>query len=132
MSSTYGRSYWIVSTFVGSSWTPTGQIYRPNAALEETLTGTVKSINLADGSLALVTPEVTTVYEPITFNWMNIESTDAFLTTMLNYVTGSTLVMITDHLGTNMVGVWSDMKKTWSLDTVGDYFDVSAQFIRLS
>ena len=130
MSSTYGRSYWLCWTLVGSTWTQTGQIYRPNAALEQTFTGTVKQIDLASGDRALVIPEVTQVFDPIVFDWMNIASTDAFLTTISNYVANGTYVQVVDHLGTSMYGVFSDMKRTWSLDTVGDYYDITAQFLR--
>jgi hypothetical protein len=132
MSSTYGRSYWLVYTLVGSTWTQTGQIYRPNANLKQTTTGTVKSIDLADGSRGLVIPEVPVVYDPITFDWDNIASTDTFLTTMRSYVNNATILQIVDHLGNQMYGVWSDLSTEWQLDTVGDYYTVTAQFIRLS
>lgn len=133
MSSTFGRSYWLTyqATGSGGAWELDSQIYRPNANLEQTRTGTVKQIDLADGSRGLVIPEVTMVYDPITFDWMNVQSTDAFLTTMENYVDNGTIIKIVDHLGNSMVGVFSDLKTTWQIDTIGDYFDVTAQFLRV-
>ena len=130
MSSTFTRSYWLVYTLVGSTWTQTGQIYRPNANLEQTYTGTVKQIDMADGSRALVIPEITEVFDPISFMWTNISASDSFLTTMETYVANGTYVQIVDHLGNAMYGVWSDMKTTWQLDTIGDYYDITAQFMR--
>jgi hypothetical protein len=134
MSSTYGRSYWNCYTATGSggAWELANPIYRPNANLKQTTTGTVKSIDLADGSRGLVIPEVPVVYDPITFDWDNIASTDTFLTTMRSYVNNATILQIVDHLGNQMYGVWSDLSTEWQLDTVGDYYTVTAQFIRLS
>lgn len=130
MSSTFGRSYWLTYTLVGVTWTQTGQIYRPNANLEQTYTGTVKQIDMADGSRALVIPEITMVYDPMSIMWANISTTDPFLTYIQTCVANGTYLKIVDHLGNAMYGVFSDLKTTWQLDTIGDYYDVTANFMR--
>ena len=121
-----GRSNWNIQKKSGGSWVDDGTIYAPNADFLDIETSTQKKVALADGDYGYVTPSTLYNEEPLTFFWVNIDST--FTAKIEGYVENATDLKITNGItGSIYYGRFIRREKKTSVG-IPDYYDLKADF----
>lgn len=124
------RTRWYIDTYNGSTWTlQADYVYAPNANFSIGYTATQAKVNLADGGLGYINPEVEYQREDLTFQWLEIPLADGMQTRVENHVKAQTILRITDSLGTQYTGTFVRVNRVWLSGTDNTY-DVEAVFSR--
>jgi hypothetical protein len=113
----------------GSNWVSDGTIPRANADLDITETSTQTEVQLADGSTAVLIPEITVKYQPLTFTWLEDDGT--VKDKIRDYIDDNDYLKIVTHVGAEIYyGYFSNVQIVW-LVGVADTFDIIATFRRV-
>ena len=113
----------------GGGWEVPDTIPRANANLDIGETSTQAEVSLADGSTALLIPEVAFKYQPINFTWLEDDGT--VKEKIKGYIESNAFLKIVTHLGTEeYYGYFSNVQTSWLVGVV-DTFDLVATFRRV-
>jgi len=113
----------------GASWDVDGTVPRANADLEINDTSTQTEVQLADGSTAILIPEVTYKYQPITFIWMCDDGT--IKAKIRRYIEDNEYIKIVTHVGAEIYyGYFTNLSTKWFVG-MEDKYDLMATFRRL-
>lgn len=129
------RSTWAIYKQTGSglSWELSADtIYRPNENTSFGKMGNISTIRLANGSNGYVIPETKFIDDPVVLTFLNIPEDDGLKQLLESYVESGEKLKIVDHLGNNMIGIFSMVQRVWLIDEAGDYYDLQATFIRMA
>lgn len=127
------RNTWDIYTQTGSggSWELTDAVfYRPNENMEQVVTSTIATTQLANGANAFVSSEVKYNYDPITMSFLALEYDDEFRALLADYVKNGTYLKIVDQENNEMIGMFSNVSQVW-LSGMDNTVDLSATFIRM-
>lgn len=123
------RNTWSIYTLEsGDVWVLDGTIYIPNNSDGLTMqeVSTQVKTQLIDGSPGFITPEVTYVSQPLTFEWEQIEQT--FMEQIRTYQRNQeSLKIVTDISGREFIGRFIDVTPLW-LTNQENLYHVTATF----
>ena len=121
------RGTWNISYEAsGGSWIPDGTIAPPNENLEIGLTSTKQRIELSNGDIAYVTPEVKYNKDEMTWRWLMDDGT--IKTKLETYLQNDTHLKIEDSNGDYYYGYFTKIKRVWIVGTADDEYDIDATF----
>lgn len=116
----------------GDEYTADGTIYRPNETLEIPKISTEVKTKLATGDNAFITPSTKSVYQPISFMWLELSDSDFnnLRAKLVAYMDASTTIKITDHNAVDYIGRFTSIESNWIVGKETDEYDVEVIFER--
>ena len=121
------RTNWSVEKWITNAWVADGTIYKSNQNLGVDIVATQSKVQMTDGSYAFFTPETVYNKEPLTFQWLEIAPSDAFVTKISNYVKNGNYLRLTDSLGETYTGKFIALRRVWLLG-IEDTWDLEGTF----
>ena len=124
------RSSWDVELQEsGNNYVADGSIYVVNKDFPISVTSNLQKVTLADGDVATILSEVKETDDDLSFDWINISTTDALIAKIETYITNGSVVRITDHLSNTFTGSFISLVKT-PLVGQADVLNLSATFMQ--
>lgn len=107
-------------------------IPRPNESITVERQSTKTKIQLADGSLAIVTPETKYTEAPMQFVWHFVADTDNLLSTLQTYQANGDVLKIESHNGSYIFyGYFASVSGEWLVGVDEDIFEITATLERI-
>jgi len=124
-------STWAVSTKDSNdNWQITETIPRPQEDLEDELMSTQTKINLANGDIAYVNPEINSIKQDLNFKWYLDDNT--LRTQIRGYIDNLEDIKITTHeSGIEFIGRFISVKSRWLVGCAPDEFEIEAVFSQM-
>ncbi len=124
------RTTWNISVLgSGNVFVSDGTIYKPNENLTLSKSTKANTVQLANGDIAMVIPEVKYMNNVFTLTWIDIDNTDTLIDKIETYVENADYVKITTHLGEELIGIFSECSKIHYVG-IDDTFDLTATFLQ--
>ena len=127
----WNRTKWSVDIWdaVNLVWSNgASNIYAPNANMPEEYMSSQMKYNMSNGSLGYIIPEVPYKRQPITFQWLELLSTDAIIANVKSWVQAGTLLRINTADGQQWIGNFTNASRIWLTNDVS--YDLQAVFER--
>ena len=120
------RTTWAISKKVAGVWTSDSTLNKPNEDTDIQKESTIRTVQLANGSEAFVTPTTKILAKDINFAWVYDDGT--MKTKVEAYITAGDSLKITDHNAVIYYGKFIAINSTWLVGIDGDYYDIQATF----
>lgn len=108
------RTYWDIDEWTsGDVWSSLTTIEVPNSDLTEDIVSTMTKIGLADGNVARMIPETTSLAQPLAFSWTFLDNLTLY-TNLLSWVNTTKYLRINTNLsGVEFIGYFTSVRRVW-------------------